>query len=366
MSSGALKEAVGRAKSAAASKSAFPILSMLLVEAEGESVTVHGNDFAVAITCKADANVKEEGRAAIPANKLYSLLGALPDAEITIKSNGAAQAHLDCAGIASKLNCMDAKEFPLAETKPTDVTIELPEKQLAEMLQKTAYSVSQIEARANICGLRVEAKGGRLTFIATDAVRMALVSCRIPDGIECACTIPSRALAEIEKNLKGDGTAVIRIGESQAILEVGSLRLFSKLIDGQYPNWQTMTKGVGGIKNRAVVPREALLASLARARHFTSDLHPGVRFVFGEKKLTVSAIAPEVGEHKESIGIEHKGEEIEIGLMCRYAMETISRIDADQVEVILGGPSAVTYFRPFTEGGETAGHLCLIMPMRIK
>ena len=66
-------------------KTTIPILSNLLVEAKGSTLTITATDLELSVRTSCEAKIKKEGAGTIPAKKLLELVHLLPEGEIKFK-----------------------------------------------------------------------------------------------------------------------------------------------------------------------------------------------------------------------------------------------------------------------------------------
>src|SRR5256885_7604557 len=66
-------------------KTTIPILSNVLVEAEGDRITLTATDLELGIRCSCPARVKKGGASTIPARRLLDYVRLLPEGDVQIK-----------------------------------------------------------------------------------------------------------------------------------------------------------------------------------------------------------------------------------------------------------------------------------------
>jgi DNA polymerase-3 subunit beta len=228
-----------------------------------------------------------------------------------------------------------------------------------DMLRKTAYAISNDETRYVLNGVYMSFKGDKLTVVATDGRRLALVErdVEVPKGTETDFIIPTKAVTELQRLLTDKGEASLAIGENQAVFELGATTLATKLIEGTYPNFRQVIPTEA--KERVQLEREQMLGALHRASILASEKSQSVKLNFGKNSLTITATTPEVGEAKETLSINYKGKEITIAFNPQYMMDPLRNLDADEVFLELTdelSPGVLKLNEPF---------LYVLMPMRL-
>jgi DNA polymerase-3 subunit beta len=204
------------------------------------------------------------------------------------------------------------------------------------MIKKTSFAVSTDESRYVLNGIFISLKEGKMTLVATDGRRLALVDeeVDITEKSSGEFIVPAKAVNELNRLLQEKGDVELKYGENQASFalkdEKGlSVLLITKLIEGNYPNYRQVIPGEA--KERIALVREELLQALRRAEIMTSEKANSVRLNFGRNQLTITANSPEVGEARETIAINYKGKELAIAFNPRYLIDPLTALTDDEV-----------------------------------
>jgi DNA polymerase-3 subunit beta len=182
-----------------------------------------------------------------------------------------------------------------------------------------------------------------------------------PKESEGDWVIPSKAVNELLKSLSDDEKATIKMQftENQAAFEFGSMLLVTKLLDGTYPNFRQVIPTQSD--ERITMEREALLETVNRVSLLVSDKSNSVTLTFGKNKLTVSAVAPEVGEATETMPVKYNGKEITVSFNPEFLIDPLKGLaTSEEVSFELSdelSPGVIKPNFPFTY---------VIMPMRVK
>ena len=169
--------------------------------------------------------------------------------------------------------------------------------------------------------------------------------------------LPSKAVQELQRSLSNEGQAEIKVQKTQISFKLGSIMIYSKLIDETYPNYSQVIPNETA--EHIKVDRQLLLDALDRASVMTMDEAHSTKLIFSEGKLTVSSAASDIGEAKDEVAIKYAGEKIEIMFNPSYVMEPLKVIDDDEVEINLNNghsPAVIKCSIPF---------LYVLMPLRI-
>ena len=347
-----------RVQNVVSTRTTLPILSNTLVQAGTNGLSLTTTDLDVAVRCVVEAEVAKAGGTTLPARKLFAILRELAAADIEVEVDDKHAASIRCGTSFYKIMGLPEEEFPrFPQTEGKSLKIE--QQALRDMLRKTAYAASTDETRYVLNGVYMSFKGDKLTVVATDGRRLALVErdVEVPKGAEAELILPTKAVNELLRLLGDKGDVLMSVGENQIIISFDGITLCSKLIEGTYPNFRQVIPTE--TKERISLEREALLAALHRASILTSEKQQSVKLNFAKNTLTITAVSPDVGEAKETITINYKGKEINIAFNPQYVMDPLRNLDADEVFIELTdelSPGVLKVNEPF---------LYVIMPMRL-
>ena len=204
------------------------------------------------------------------------------------------------------------------------------------MLRKTSFAISTDESRYVLNGIYISLKDHKMTVVATDGRRLALVDeeVDIAEKSEGEFIIPAKAVNELSRLLQDKGEIEVKLGENQASFalkdEKGlSVLVVTKLIEGNYPNYRQVIPSE--VKERVPLAREEFLHALRRAEIMTSEKANSVKLAFGKNNLAITANSPEVGEARESLAVNYKGKEVAIAFNPKYLIDPLNALTEDEV-----------------------------------
>ena len=355
----AILDGLQRVQNVVSTRTTLPILSNVLIQASNGGLSLTTTDLDVGVRCRVEAEVSKTGSTTLPARKLFSILKEVPAAEIEIEVDDRNAASIRCGSSFYKIMGLPEEEFPRFPEGGAGKALKIEQSVLRDMLKKTAYAVSNDETRYVLNGVFMGLKGDKITVVATDGRRLALMEhdMEIPKGAEAELILPTKAVNELERLLADKGDVKLSIGENQIVFELDGTTLASKLIEGTYPNFRQVIPTE--TKERIPLERELLLSALHRASILASEKSQSVKLNFAKNTLTITATTPEVGEAKETLSINYKGKEITIAFNPQYMMDPLRNLDADEVFIELTdelSPGVIKVNAPF---------LYVLMPMRL-
>jgi DNA polymerase-3 subunit beta len=344
-------------------KRTLPILSHLLVEAKGNTITLVGTDLDVSMQTSLHGDVKHEGAVAISGKKLYEIVRELPDAPVDIRWEEGHNVEILCAKSSFRLRGVNPEEFPTLPEIPDGAGITIAAETLRTMIPKTLFAVSSDQTRPTLTGALLQVADGELSLVATDGHRLSLVKAPIyaaKEGETLEAIIPRKALAELVKMLKEESGDVrlIPLGPQMAFVLDGS-RLITRLIEGQFPNYEQVLPSASS--PGALLRRDDLQGALRRAAIISGDRATPTVLELKADRLLVSCTNIDLGETKEELAMEYRGPETTVGFSARYLLDFLGVVDETEVSMYVHDPLSPALFEP--QKGE--GFSCVIMPMRI-
>ena len=345
-------------------RTTLPILSNVLLRAEKERLEFTATDLDVTVACSVEAKVKKSGAATVPVKKLFGIVRELNGSEIDIEVDEKNVCSVRCGSSFYKIHGLNADEFPPMPKFKEDKKVSLTQEIVKAMMRKTSFAVSTDESRYVLNGIFISLKDHKMTMVATDGRRLALVDeeVDIAEKSSGEFIVPAKAVNELNRLLQEKGDVEIKFGENQASFALKddkgfSVLVITKLIEGNYPNYRQVIPGEA--KERIALVREEFLQALRRAEIMTSEKANSVKLAFGKNNLAITANSPEVGEARESLAVNYKGKEMAIAFNPRYLIDALNALSEDEVffELIDElSPGVLKINGPF---------LYVVMPMRL-
>jgi DNA polymerase-3 subunit beta len=345
-------------------RTTLPILSNVLMRAADGRVEFTATDLDVTVSCSVEANVTKPGGTTIPVKKLFGIIRELNSQEIEIETDDKNVTSIRCGSSFFKIRGLAAEEFPPLPKFKEDKRVTVPQAKFRGMLKKTSFAISTDESRYVLNGIFLSLKDHKITLVATDGRRLALVDeeADISDKSQGEFIIPAKAVNELTRLLQDNGDVEVNFSDNQASFTLknekgAGVLIVSKLIEGNYPNYRQVIPAE--TKERIALPREEFLHALRRAEIMTSDKQNSVKMAFGKNNLAITANSPDVGEARETMAINYKGKEMAVAFNPAYLIDPLNSLTEDEVffELIDElSPGVLKINGPF---------LYVVMPMRL-
>jgi len=360
---GLLSDALQLVSRAVTGRSTLPILSNVLLEVKDARLRLLTSDLEMWVDCNIPAEDAEEGAVTLPAKILNEVVASLPEAEVKITTEDGSAVALTCGRSEYRIQGLAAEEFPALPEAAGGISLTLPQAALRGLIRATEFAASADETRAILAGILVVWEGQKLSVVATNMHRLAIDSIMVEGGpAESARTVvPARALREVLRSLSAEAEPPVRIhlGESQAVFDLGHVVITSRIIEGQFPNYERVIPAESDHIVRA--DRHEMLAALRRADIVARAEANKVVLRLRPTGLMIEAESPEIGRAHEEVPIELEGEQTEIAFNAEYLIEALEVISEDRVQMDFTGPLSPGVLRPV---GDSA-YVYLIMPLQL-
>jgi DNA polymerase-3 subunit beta len=341
----------------------MPILANILLETAKNGVKMAATDLELGIESYIEANVTESGAVTIPARIFIDIVSNLPAALIDIAvQEGNAKVEISSENVKFEILGLPATDFPIMPAANGDVLGKIDAALLRTMIRQTSFAVSTDETRPFLTGVYMMVNGGIGQLVATDGGRLALRKSKIPGNIESklSAIIPSKTMAELVRALGNvEGEVGFASQGNQLIFILTGMRFVSRLIAGQFPNYEQVIPK--DYKQRIKVGTERLLRAVRRASITARDSANVVRLTASENTLTISSNTPDIGKAQEDIQVQTEGDAIPVAFNAKFLLDALSNMDAAEVFFDLTGSLSPGALRPV----DRDDYVYVLAPVRV-
>jgi len=347
-------------------KSTTPVLENVLFELVDQKLKLTGTDLEVTVTTEIHPQeIQEEGAVALPARVITEMVRSLPDIPIQIESDAGYKIKITTDQGFYQISGISKENFPEIPAPNENRVVELANEQLARMFAKTIFAVSVDELRPALMGVFIQIMNNEFRMVATDGHRLSKI---VDDGYkgsedELRMIVPPKAVQIALKNLDEEGNTRLVIDDSSMSFEFGATRLYTRLVEGQYPDYERVIPRDN--EKMMVVDKQLLIASVKRVSLFSSQLTRQIRFSVVPQKLTILSEDVDVGgEAREELNVDYNDEPMEIGFNSQYLSDIIKQIDTDEIEFQLKSPISAALVSPVRQQ-ENESFVMLLMPIKL-
>ena len=291
---------------AVSSKNPLPILSGILVKASNGQLTFTATDLELGVECKVPITVIEDGGVVLPAKYFSEIVRRLPDVVIDIDVNKENNSTLIKYGKSEfSLLGLSVEDFPMLPSIGSEATIKVKQDVFKNMIKQVSFATSTDDNRPIFTGVLMEIENDNIKLIATDTHRLAFRSGKIGESEtvkEKSVIIPGKTLNELNRIMNSDNEdLIIAFGDNQVVFEMPGIKLISRLIEGQFPNYKQVIPE--GCKTKIKLKTKELLEATERASLLAKDGSNVIKLTVSQEILIINSSSPEVGKIEEQISI---------------------------------------------------------------
>jgi DNA polymerase-3 subunit beta len=355
----ALVEALTTAGRAVSTRSSIAALSGVLLEATGETLKLTGTDLDLTMQLETMVNVSAEGKCVVPARLAADIVKSLPPGAVTFEAEDD-ELRFSAGRSQFSVRSLNVEEFPRVRMAES-FTATLAGAELAEALKQVVRAASNDDARPVLTGCLLSAEQDGLRLVATDSYRLAVRDLPGAQVLqpEQSVLIPSRALAELNRLLTTSDDVSVALEEREISFLAGDVRLTSRLIEGQFPDYRPLIPAA--YPNRLRVDRDSLLDAVRRVKLLVRDATTPVRMALRPDGIELTVVSQEVGQATEDVEAKYEGEQMTVAFNPAYLIDGLEAVPAGDVII-----ETVDALKPATiRAEENQDYLYLIMPVRV-
>lgn len=376
------------------SRSTLPILGNVYLSLEGNILTVIGTDLEIYIKSVIHINGKVDGKIAVPAKRLETLLQNLGDRELNFELQQNFKLVIKTKGARWVITGEDPNDFPLPAEIEKPRTIEINNIVLCKYLSKAVHAASSDELRRSMNGIFFEIKKDEFRVVSTDGHRLVKIirnNFRY-GGDKFTILVPIKTSQIINRLFKGTKYADSKISSteeenaedkesdenvqpelsSNVVVNLSAefmqcnfdnISITSRLIDDTFPNYESVipTDNEKTLK----VEKLPLIGSVKRSIIMSDEITKRTSFNINNNELKVKAANNEYGtDSEETIDCSYTDDEpFEIAFNGKYLLEAIQHFDSNEILFDFSSPLKASVLRP-SEQPEDEDMMMLVMPVR--
>ncbi|MBA2598462.1 MAG: DNA polymerase III subunit beta [Chloroflexota bacterium] len=368
-----LQRSLAQVSRAVATKTTFPILSNVLIDADGESLRLAATNQEIGISSSIPAQVDEPGRVTVDARLLSEFVNTLPHETVRLSTDlGRLMLKVNGLGADAEINGIDAEEFPLFPRQEDGAfTASVDPQMLREMIGLVEFAAASDDSRPVLAGVLIRFEDNRIIMAAADGFRLAVREGELVSSVleRLDIIVPARALRELARII-GDRTEPIALrvtpNRGQLLVETEDTEFYSRLIDGTFPDFRQIVPPE--FATRIELGRDDFLAAVRRAGFFARDNNDVVRLSakmsddeLAAGNVQVSANAAERGSSQSDVAAAIQGPEGQIAFNSRYLVDVLSVLRSARVMLGMNGANQAGVVRSL----DSDSYTYVIMPMVI-
>ncbi|ADY21923.1 DNA polymerase III subunit beta [Bacillus paranthracis] len=363
-------QALSDVSKAISTKAIIPILSGIKITADQSGITLIASNSNIFIKKFIPSSIDDEqittilkvGTIVVPAKYFIEIIKKMPS-DIVIKSKNEQTITIQSGEITLNLNGFPANEFPNVPQIDDHAEIQIETKQLIDAFKQTVFAVAKNESRPVLTGVHIELDYNKLICAATDSHRLAIRETLISTNMKANCIVPSATINELLKLMNSNLEFVsIYLSESHIIFTFGTTTLYSRLIEGKYPNISTLIPNE--FQTVINIDRQRMLQGVDRSSLLASEwANNNVNLeIVNESTIQISSNASQIGKISETqqIDVIQGKKQLNISFDGRFMLDALRAIKEETVTLSFSGS-----MRPILiEAGTQSAAIHLISPVR--
>ena len=362
--------ALNSLQSITAKKGTMAILANILLQVQNDSIEMIGTDLEVGIKRKVGGQIFSPGSITLPSKKLFEIVRESGTDAIEIEEHENNWVKINTGKSVYNLAGISSDEYPQFPEYSEEDLVEISSETIKELIEKTIFSVAQErESNFTLTGIllenEVQEEVAFLRMVSSDGHRLTVMEKEVPLdisrlGIEKNIIIPRKGMVEIKRFCDGYDNIFMGIDKKQIIMKGENGLIIVRLMNGDFPDYRNIINVINK-ENIIKIDKGEFLESLKRTSIFTDETFNSIQLDVKNNKIILSSNNMDIGNAKDEIKIDYKGEDISLGFNCRYLIDTLNTIYGDEINAFISSdqsPCLIT-------SDDDAGFLSIIMPMKI-
>ena len=358
-----LNSSLGLVSRAVSPRPSHPVLGNILLEANGDRLTLTGFDLSVGVRVEMPAEVEKTGAVTVPAKLFADIVSRLSD-DLSLELNAETMQVVVLSDTGRfELRSLDAGGFPaLPEVAGEGVT--LPAQAFLKGLAGSVFAASTDDTKQVLTGVHIHSVEDGLEFAATDGHRLAVMTVNCDSVPDLVVTLPSRALRELER-LAGQAEEITFFADDcQAVFVAGDRRLTCRKLEGAYPNYPQLIPAQ--FSREFTVDRRRLISGLERVAVLADQKTNLVKISLDTsntlERLCLEVEGRDVGNGRDTMPVQVlQGTAIEIGFNLGYLLHGLKAFTCQEVKISCNEPTQPVILSPLNGDRQ----IYLVMPVQI-
>lgn len=353
--------AVERIEKLSPPKATVPVLSHCLIAlGEDGTLTVTATDLQRKGVATTRAEIQSgHGAVCVSTVHLATTLKRV-SADSVVFTVDDREALLKCGRSKIKMPTLPADDFPdIRKEAIGGSAMRMTGPDLERIVSACAFAMDKNEIRHHLKGVFLTPDGDKLTAVATDGHKLALISQPMPEGTHDLppSILPDALIVALAPFTKSQ-TVDVTISENFAEFAMDGYSLTSRLVDATYPDFRRVVPTDQPLVVRA--DREALIASIRRVETFAGGGEREIAFIVTPDTLRLVAASAATGEAEDEMEVDGDADML-IGFKSDVILLSLQSLDCDEVEIKLrDGSSPGVLIDPNDDS-----RLVVVMPYRL-
>lgn len=324
-------------------KQTLPIIGNLLLEIRNNQLSMVATNLEVELKTQQPLSIEAPDiRTTIPARKLNDIVKSLPDETVIECELTDGQLNMHTSVTDFSLTVLPADDFPLMKDpaiQEPEIRFTVNQKELQHTIEKCSFSMALQDVRYFLNGMLLEVEGDTLTMVTTDGHRLSLSKVGINySGDKKRVIIPRKGIFELVRILEEEDTSLeVTIQSNTVKIKTKKVEFQSKLIDGEYPNYQSVVPQQP--QNHFHTDTHSFIDALDRTGIILNDKPRGSKMMLEAGKVTLVTTNSLGEKSSEKVDADYQGAAFDLGFNTDYLIDAFSRLETAQARVSFNDPN---------------------------
>lgn len=344
-------------------KSTFPVLTNILIEANNNKLKLSATDLEIAAVTQIDAQVASSGSITLPAKQFFEIIKQLPPLSVDIEVNGN-KVVIKCDRSRFNIIGLPKEDFPKIPEISKEKSVKISSSLLQNIIKKTLFAVSTDSSRPDLCGVFFQMSGDKLKVVTTDAHRLAMLETMIPPiSQNSELLLSPKGLNIVNRMLPGSDTEItLRFDDSYSQFSFENTQVYARHIEGPYRDYEKAIPKSN--KKMLTVNVDLFTAAVRRVSILSDTFTHQIRLSIKADNIDLSSQTVDIGEARENVAAVFKGDDMEIGYNASYLLDIIKNIDSEEMVFYLNTSLSAALINPAKQA-EDYSLMYLLMPIRL-
>ena len=342
-------------------RNTMPILANIMMNVSASDIELVGTDLEVGLRTHIGAEIEKPGAITVNGKKIFEIVKSLPEGEAVQVELKDETLEIRAGESEFKVLCLAKEDYPQVPDAKFEKGIQLPLQDVKDMIDRVFYAITQ-EQRYYLNGALLSLKNRQIELVSTDGHRLSYTK-KVQDGLklenELSVIVAKKTLNEIRKF--EDETIAFDLDENNLFFKVGPRTLISRVIESKFPNYQAVIPKDN--PGRLVIGRAELADAIRRVSLLSAERSKGIKFTIEKNRLRLFSSNPEIGEARDRLAVEYKGQDLEVGFNAQYLLDFLTAVGSEKVVFEIKDENSAVLLKPETEEGLT--NIYVLMPMKI-
>lgn len=339
----------------------LPVLNNVLIKAEGKRLYFTATNLEIAITYWIETEVKNEGEVTVPSKLLTNYINYLKDEKVDISAEEG-DVIVKTEDSTTKIKGIPSSEFPPIPTVEKEGGLTLKAKDLKEAIKQVVFAAALNTTRPILAGVYFVVNKDELRMVATDSYRLAEKKIKtIKTTGDVKCIVPAKTILELGSILDSfeDDEVEITISKNQVLFSVGEVKLISRLIEGQFPNYEQIIPK--DTKTTVTFDINSFALVLKRINIFAKENNNKVILKTSKDSVDITTETTQYGEGEVKLKTKTEGQDGEIALNSQFILDVLGSIGGSEITFKIGEKITPVIITP----KEKSDYTHIIMPLKI-